>query len=101
MGTSGGGASERRQAAPAGAMRANADLVIRGQRVLLVPYRREHVALYHEWMKDPVLQARAGERGESGGIAPPVLGGWRPSPHAHAHASPAAPESIRLPACRS
>ncbi|PRW57327.1 N-acetyltransferase 9 [Chlorella sorokiniana] len=37
-------------------MRANANLVIRGQRVLLVPYRREHVELYHSWMQDPVLQ---------------------------------------------
>lgn len=41
-------------------MRANANLVIRGQRVLLVPYRREHVELYHSWMQDPVLQVRAG-----------------------------------------
>lgn len=40
-------------------MRANANLVIRGQRVLLVPYRREHVELYHSWMQDPVLQVRA------------------------------------------
>ena len=45
---------ERRlQAAAAAAppMRQNANLVIRGQRVLLVPYRREHVAAYHEKMK--------------------------------------------------
>ena len=43
-------------------MRDNANLVIRGQRVLLVPYRREHVALYHQWMQDPVLQVGAPSR---------------------------------------
>ena len=37
-------------------MRDNADVVIRGQRVLLVPYRREHVPLYHAWMQDETLQ---------------------------------------------
>ena len=37
-------------------MRDNADLVIRGQRVLLVPYRPEHVPLYHAWMQDETLQ---------------------------------------------
>ena len=44
-------------------MRANANLCIRGQRVLLVPYRREHVELYHRWMQDPVLQVRGWGRG--------------------------------------
>jgi hypothetical protein len=37
-------------------MRDNYNLVIRGQQVVLVPYRREHVELYHSWMQDPVLQ---------------------------------------------
>ena len=41
-------------------MRANVNLVIRGQRVLLVPYRQEHVELYHGWMQDPVLQVCSG-----------------------------------------
>lgn len=31
------------------------DRVIRGQRVVLVPYKREHVEKYHKWMKDPDL----------------------------------------------
>lgn len=37
-------------------MRDNANLVIKGQRVLLVPYRWEHVPLYHAWMQDVTLQ---------------------------------------------
>ncbi|KAL4447998.1 hypothetical protein ABPG75_005217 [Micractinium tetrahymenae] len=37
-------------------MKDNANLVIRGQRVLLVPYRRDHVPRYHEWMQDGQLQ---------------------------------------------
>ena len=37
-------------------MRNNANLVIKGQRVMLVPYRPEHVALYHSWMQDATLQ---------------------------------------------
>jgi hypothetical protein len=37
-------------------MRDNADLMIRGQRVLLVPYRQEHVPLYHAWMQNETLQ---------------------------------------------
>lgn len=32
-------------------MKDNANLVIHGQRVLLVPYRQEHVPQYHEWMQ--------------------------------------------------
>jgi hypothetical protein len=31
-------------------MRANCNLVLRGARVVLVPYRPEHVNLYHAWM---------------------------------------------------
>lgn len=37
-------------------MIANYYLAIRGERVVLVPYRREHVLVYHDWMKDPALQ---------------------------------------------
>jgi RimJ/RimL family protein N-acetyltransferase len=31
------------------------DLVLEGERVVLVPYRPEHVSTYHEWMQDPEL----------------------------------------------
>jgi hypothetical protein len=31
-------------------MRENYNLMIRGDKVTLVPYREEHVAKYHEWM---------------------------------------------------
>ena len=31
------------------------DRVIRGQRVVLAPYTRQHVEKYHTWMKDPDL----------------------------------------------
>ncbi|GLD99170.1 hypothetical protein PINS_up007888 [Pythium insidiosum] len=34
----------------------NVNLVILGSRVTLVPYEREHVAKYHQWMTDPWLQ---------------------------------------------
>ncbi len=37
-------------------MRINENLTIRSSGCLLVPYRREHVPQYHEWMKDPYLQ---------------------------------------------
>ncbi|KAI8056566.1 N-acetyltransferase 9-like protein [Syncephalis plumigaleata] len=37
-------------------MRQNENLVLKGQRVILVPYRPEHVPRYHEWMQSPVLQ---------------------------------------------
>ncbi|KIY98693.1 N-acetyltransferase 9-like protein [Monoraphidium neglectum] len=42
-------------------MRLNADTTIVGQRVVLVPYRHEHVPRYHTWMQSPELQARAAE----------------------------------------
>lgn len=31
-------------------MRATTNVVVTGKRAVLVPYRREHVARYHEWM---------------------------------------------------
>ncbi|KAI0089757.1 acyl-CoA N-acyltransferase [Irpex rosettiformis] len=37
-------------------MRANENLMIVDDQVVLVPYREEHVAKYHEWMSDPTLQ---------------------------------------------
>ncbi|WWC67128.1 uncharacterized protein I206_101035 [Kwoniella pini CBS 10737] len=36
-------------------MRLNENTVIFGDRVILVPYRVEHVSTYHEWMKSPEL----------------------------------------------
>jgi len=36
-------------------MRLNEDICIAGQKVVLVPYRREHVPQYHQWMQDPEL----------------------------------------------
>ena len=38
-------------------MRINADTTITGERVVLVPYRPEHVPRYHGWMASPELQA--------------------------------------------
>lgn len=37
-------------------MRANENTMIVGEKVVLVPYREEHVAKYHEWMSSPELQ---------------------------------------------
>ncbi|KAF4031161.1 Acetyltransferase (GNAT) domain [Phytophthora infestans] len=37
-------------------MKANEGVVITGQQVTLVPYEKEHVSKYHNWMKDPWLQ---------------------------------------------
>ncbi|EIN03469.1 acyl-CoA N-acyltransferase [Punctularia strigosozonata HHB-11173 SS5] len=37
-------------------MKANDRTAIVGESVVLVPYRREHVARYHEWMADPELR---------------------------------------------
>mmetsp|Transcript_10193 Transcript_10193/g.13267 ORF Transcript_10193/g.13267 Transcript_10193/m.13267 type:complete len:206 (-) Transcript_10193:1364-1981(-) len=31
------------------------DVVVEGNVCVLVPYRKHHVATYHEWMKDPLL----------------------------------------------
>ncbi|KAK4688312.1 hypothetical protein P7C73_g1804, partial [Tremellales sp. Uapishka_1] len=36
-------------------MRLNENTVICGDKVILVPYRPEHVPTYHEWMKSPEL----------------------------------------------
>ncbi|OJA11139.1 hypothetical protein AZE42_02385 [Rhizopogon vesiculosus] len=30
--------------------------ILRGQKVILVPYKAEHVQQYHQWMSDPVLR---------------------------------------------
>lgn len=37
-------------------MKINTDVVILGNKVALVPYRKEQVLRYHEWMKDKFLQ---------------------------------------------
>ncbi|KAI0037697.1 hypothetical protein FA95DRAFT_1506665 [Auriscalpium vulgare] len=37
-------------------MKANASTAIANHRVVLVPYRWEHVATYHAWMQDPLLR---------------------------------------------
>lgn len=40
----------------------NPNTVIRGDKVLLVPYRPEHVPKYHQWMQNPeLLEATASE----------------------------------------
>ncbi|XP_068610462.1 alpha/beta-tubulin-N-acetyltransferase 9 isoform X2 [Brachionichthys hirsutus] len=37
-------------------MKLNANTLLEGSRVVLVPYDAEHVTRYHEWMKSPELQ---------------------------------------------
>lgn len=37
-------------------MRDNYNTTVDGERVKLVPYRPEHVGVYHKWMSDPILQ---------------------------------------------
>ncbi|KAG5180188.1 hypothetical protein JKP88DRAFT_264072 [Tribonema minus] len=37
-------------------MRDNWKIALKGARVLLVPYRKRHVAKYHNWMQDPAIQ---------------------------------------------
>ncbi len=36
----------------------NTDLTLTGERLVLVPYREEHVPVYHEWMVSHDLQFR-------------------------------------------
>ena len=44
-------------------MKDNYNTILRGEVAVLVPYRVEHVAQYHEWMSDEsILQATASER---------------------------------------
>ena len=38
----------------------NWETTIQGSKVVLVPYRQEHVAKYHEWMKSEELQELTG-----------------------------------------
>ena len=38
----------------------NWETTIQGSKVVLVPYRREHVAKYHEWMRSEELQELTG-----------------------------------------
>lgn len=37
-------------------MKANSNITLLGTNVVLVPYRREHVPIYHSWMKSAELQ---------------------------------------------
>lgn len=37
-------------------MRVNRNTVLVGRKVVLVPYRKQHVPRYHEWMKDSLIQ---------------------------------------------
>ena len=67
-------------------MRLNADTTIKGSKVVLVPYRREHVPSYHEWMQSPELQAsgrgpRARGRRRSSSL-PPAHRAFAPAAHA-------------------
>ncbi|KAJ1940123.1 N-acetyltransferase 9, partial [Kickxella alabastrina] len=41
-------------------MRNNEHLAIIGSQVILVPYEKEHVLKYHEWMESPFLQEMTG-----------------------------------------
>lgn len=41
-------------------MRKNYETIICGEKVVLVPYRPEHVETYHEWMKSPFLLEMTG-----------------------------------------
>ncbi|KAJ7371125.1 N-acetyltransferase 9 [Desmophyllum pertusum] len=36
-------------------MRINSETVLVGERIVLVPYRKEHVPRYHDWMQSPEL----------------------------------------------
>ena len=41
-------------------MKLNYETCLVGEKVILVPYRPEHVPRYHEWMKDPALLEATG-----------------------------------------
>ncbi|TPX34900.1 hypothetical protein SmJEL517_g02566 [Synchytrium microbalum] len=41
-------------------VRSNQNVALVGSKVVLVPYREEHVSTYHEWMKDEELQRLTG-----------------------------------------
>eukprot|EP01091_Cochliopodium_minus_P015918 TRINITY_DN5796_c0_g1_i1.p1 TRINITY_DN5796_c0_g1~~TRINITY_DN5796_c0_g1_i1.p1 ORF type:complete len:177 (-),score=53.58 TRINITY_DN5796_c0_g1_i1:4-534(-) len=44
-------------------MRENLKIIIKGKTVYLVPYRKEHVLKYHDWMEDPeILEMTCSER---------------------------------------
>ena len=45
---------------PAEEMRLNYDTCLIGRKVVLVPYRPEHVKIYHDWMLDPFLLEMTG-----------------------------------------
>lgn len=36
-------------------MKINATTTLTGEKAMLVPYNKEHVAKYHEWMTNPEL----------------------------------------------
>lgn len=44
-------------------MRINSETVLEGEKIVLVPYRKEHVPRYHDWMQSPeLLEQTASER---------------------------------------
>jgi len=44
-------------------MKVNSETVLEGERIVLVPYRKEHVPRYHEWMQShELLEQTASER---------------------------------------
>ncbi|KAM7447569.1 N-acetyltransferase 9 [Porites harrisoni] len=44
-------------------MRINSKTVLEGEKVVLVPYKKEHVPRYHDWMQSPeLLEQTASER---------------------------------------
>lgn len=51
------GALFEHRSLPSPTMRINYNTCVVGEKALLVPYRREHVPLYNQWMQDPSLQA--------------------------------------------
>ncbi|XP_029190978.2 N-acetyltransferase 9-like protein isoform X2 [Acropora millepora] len=46
-----------------GGMKVNGSTILEGERIVLVPYKREHVPRYHEWMQSAeLLEQTASER---------------------------------------